>query len=112
MEETFERWTKNNDVGSPPAPLESLLLGFLRYVGRGFTLGDLEECTAIDGETHRQFVLSFIKYDSSDLWDKFVIKTKQNEDAKYNYCIFMSAGFPGCINSVNGTHLIVKICAD
>ena len=69
-QEHFKRWTNTEAVGSPPVPIELLLLGFLRYVGRGFTLDDLDECTTIDGETHRQFILFFIRYGSTIFWEK------------------------------------------
>ena len=55
--ELFQRWMKNDDVGDPPVPIELRLLGFLRYVGHGFTMDDLEEATAVSGETQRQFTL-------------------------------------------------------
>ena len=110
--ELFSRWLNKDAAGDSAVPIDLLLLGFLRYVGRGFTLDDLEECTAIDAETHRQFIKIFIRYGSSTLWNKFVIKTKNDEDAQYNTKLFNSAGFPGCIGSVDGTHVVLECCAD
>ena len=110
--EAFERWSKKDAVGNPPVPIELLLLGFFRYVGRGFTFDDLEECTAISAETHRQFMLSIIQYGSSVLWNKYVIKTDNIDDAHYNSSLYKSAGFPGCVGSVDGTHVMLESCAD
>ena len=106
----FQRWCNTDCVGDKSVPLELLLLFFFRYVGRGFTFDDLEECTAISAETHRQFMLEFIQYGSSFLWDQYVIKTESSEDAAYNSCLFESAGFPGCIGSVDGTHVLLEKC--
>ena len=108
----FSRWSKFDAVGDPPVPMELLLLGFLRYVGRGFTFDDLEECTAISRETHRQFMNTFIKYGSSVMWKRYIIKTFNVEDAKYNTNLFVSAGFTGCIGSVDGTHVMIENCSD
>ena len=75
-------------------------------------MDDLEECTAIESETHRQFIKTFICYGSSTLWNQFVIQTKNNEEADYNPNLFKSAGFPGCIGSVDGSHVPIECCAD
>lgn len=48
----FQKWCgfkKNNKRASP---IELLVLGALRYLGRGFTFDDIEECTAISCEVH------------------------------------------------------------
>ena len=55
----FERWTKYDAVGDPSVPIELLFLGFLQFAGRGFSNDDLEEATAIDAETHQQFIHNF-----------------------------------------------------
>jgi hypothetical protein len=48
----FSRWYRNDAVGQSASPIELLLLGALRYLGRGLTFDDLEEYTA------QQIVLS------------------------------------------------------
>ena len=54
--EWFPRWTSRKDAtGKPSSPLELLILGALRYLGRGWTFDDCEESTAIGEETHRVF---------------------------------------------------------
>ena len=108
--EIFHRWTKSDCTGQKAVPIDLLLLGFFRYTGRGFTLDDLQEATAIDKETHRQFILKFIEYGSTCLWDTFVIKMDTADDANYNQLLFSAAGFPGCIRSVDGTHVLLLSC--
>ena len=53
-----------------------------------------------------------IKYGSTQLWNEYVIKTIINADAEYNNELFASAGFPGCIGSVDGTHVLIECCVD
>lgn len=49
-EDWFPRWSSNKS-----SPVELLILGSLRYLGRGFTFDDCEENTAISEEVHRIF---------------------------------------------------------
>ena len=42
----FPRWMAKDATGKISSPLELLILGSLRYLGRGFTFDDLEEATA------------------------------------------------------------------
>ena len=59
----FSRWVSGRDcVGKKASPIELLVLGALRYLGRGLTFDDLEEYTAIHEETHRVFFHVFIKW--------------------------------------------------
>ena len=53
--EVFERWTGCDGLGKESLPIELLVLGALRYLGRGWTFDDLEEATAISEEVHRVF---------------------------------------------------------
>ena len=48
---------KKNAAGIKVAPIELLLLGTLRFLGRGWTLDDLEEQMMISQETHRCFCM-------------------------------------------------------
>ena len=110
--EIFNRWSNKDATRDSSVPIELLLLGFLRYVGRGFTLDDLKECNVISGETHRQFMFNYILYGSTFHWNEYVIKTTTNQDAEYNAELFATAGFPGCIGSVDGTQVLLESCAD
>jgi hypothetical protein len=63
----FVRWcTKSDAVGVACSPIELLVLGSLRYLGRGWTFDCLEEQTLIAKETHRQFFHEFISYGSTE----------------------------------------------
>ena len=58
-EEAFIRWHegKRTCTGKPCAPIGLLLLGALRYLGRGFTFDDLFEATGMGEEVHRCFFM-------------------------------------------------------
>jgi len=64
----FIRWLRRDATGKESSPIELLLLGSLRYLGRGWTFDDLEESTGINEETHRQFFHVFISWGSSSLY--------------------------------------------
>ena len=69
----FGAWISGVDcTGRMSSPVELLLLGTLRYLGRGFTFDDCEECTNISEETHRRFFHSFIMFGSTVLYRKDV----------------------------------------
>ena len=51
----FPRWSGTDAAGKKASPLELLILGSFRYLGRGFTFDDLEEATGISEEVHRFF---------------------------------------------------------
>jgi hypothetical protein len=42
--------------------IELLVLGLLRYIGRGWTFDDIKEQTAISNEVHRLFFHTFIDF--------------------------------------------------
>jgi hypothetical protein len=52
VDETFKRWHPSARNAYRTSPIELLVLGALRYLGRGLTFDDLEEYTAINEETH------------------------------------------------------------
>jgi hypothetical protein len=68
----FRRWLSRDAVGSKSLPIALLLLGALRYLGRGLTFDDLEEYTSINEETHRQFFRRFIEYGATVLYREYV----------------------------------------
>ncbi|KAG7355367.1 DDE superfamily endonuclease [Nitzschia inconspicua] len=93
-------------TGKPAAPLELLVLTTLRYLGRGWTFDDLEECTAISEEVIRVFFHQFIKFGSTTLYNKYVGPPLTVEDA-IDLCIreYEAAGFPGCVGSMDASHV-------
>ena len=48
-------------TGVTASDLHLLTLGALHYLGRGITFDDIEEDTAISRETHRSFMVQFLK---------------------------------------------------
>jgi hypothetical protein len=51
----FDRWCGYKSNNKKVSPVELLLLGLLRYLGRGWTFNDCEESTAIDKDVHQTF---------------------------------------------------------
>ena len=72
FEPTFLRWMTTDAAGRESSPLCLLLLGVLRYIGRGWTFDNLEEITSINEETHRQFFHIFINWGSTSLFSSYV----------------------------------------
>lgn len=58
-EKWFPRWAMMSER-KRSSPLELLVLGALRYLGRGWTFDDLEESTAISAEVHRAFSMRYV----------------------------------------------------
>ena len=90
-------------------PIELLLLGALRFFGRGWTLDDLEEQTMISQETHRRFIHLYLSWGSTVFYEKQVnLHTSEGiVESSYEYSI---AGFPGCIGSQVATHVGMLRC--
>ena len=101
----FGRWTGGTlrQKACPSVPVELLLLGGLRYIGRGWTFDDLEENTGIDQEVHRVFFHQLIKWGSTDLYDKYVVLPSTSEDARSTE--YERAGMNGGIGSMDATNV-------
>ena len=68
--ELFDRWCGSKSNNKKVSPVELLVLGTLRYLGRGWTFDDIEESTAIDKDVHRRFFQVFIRFGSTELYNK------------------------------------------
>lgn len=103
----FRRWKPGSvgGNGDPAAPLDLLLLAALRYIGRGWTFDDLEEATAISREVIRSFFHKFIEFGKEVLYPKWVTSPATLDDAAQASHEFSMAGFPGCIGSMDATHV-------
>jgi hypothetical protein len=88
-----------------------MILGSLRYLGRGWTFDDVEENTGVSAETHRQFFHEFIKIGSTFLYDQYVVPPSTPDEAKEHMLEMEQAGLPGCLGSTDGTHVIVEKCS-
>ena len=110
----LETWNGLNPInvynGKIIYPMELLVLCVLRYLGRGLTMDDLQECTAINAETIRTFMAKFIKFGSTDLYYKYVKMPTNLSDLNDSAKEYTMAGFPGCIGSTDATHIVMERC--
>ena len=108
----FGRWQQrpSGTRGRKPHPIELLVLGTLRYLGRGWTFDDLEEATAISGEVHREFCHSFIDFGSTVLFKKHVIAPINYAEAKRHMAEFSEAGLDGAVGSTDCTNVVTEGC--
>ena len=106
----FLRWMKKDCIGNDPSDIRLLLLGTLRYMGRGLTFDDIEEYSFISAEVHRNFFEAFLEYGSSVLYKKYVIDPATKSEISMFEKIFALAGFNGAIGSSDGTHVGMIQC--
>lgn len=104
----FRAWMSFDATGKPSSPIELLLLGSLRYLGRGFTFDDIEEATCISEETHRRFFAVFIKFGRAVLYPKWVRLPKTALEADNHMHEMCTAGFHGCVGSSDATHVLLE----
>ena len=90
--------------------MKLLLLGLLRYLGRGWTFDDIEECTAVSADVHRCFLHKFIDFGSTALYDEYVLTPVNLPEARSNMRKYALAGFPGCVGSSDCTHIVTDRC--
>ena len=76
----FFRWTTTDATGLKSSNLKLLLLGFLRYIGRGWTLDDVEESNGISREVNRIFLHPFFNYGSTVLYQKWITEPALNRN--------------------------------
>ncbi len=106
----FERWKqgKCDAVGQGSKPLPLLILCALRYLGRGWTFDDLSENTGISEEVIRVLFHKFILFGSTELYKKFVVTPTRAEDAVHHTEEYKQAGLPGCVGSMDATHIMLE----
>ena len=110
-ENWFPRWSGRDAVGKESKPLEILILGSLRSLGRGFTFDDCKECTAISEEVHRCFFREFIKVGSTILFDKHVRTPTATKELASHPTEFHMVGMARALASIDATHIIHEMCA-
>ncbi len=105
-----EKWFPEYDtvdaIGRQASPVELLLLGALRVLGRGVVFEELFEGTFISRETHRRFFHKFVKLYAAQVYPR-VVKPPANDDLdaiQRTMEPYAIAGFPGCFASVDVTH--------
>ena len=111
VDASFSRWTRKDAYGRVPSPIPLLLLGCLRYLGRGWTFDDLEESTSISEEVHRVFFHVFIYWGSTFLYEQLVTHPITAGDELDFHCKEMNVcGLHGCIASTDATHVTMNRC--
>jgi|SaaInl74LU_5_DNA_1037368.scaffolds.fasta_scaffold05662_6 hypothetical protein len=110
-DETFRQWSASSTdaAGKDSTPIGLLLLGALRYLGRAWTFDDLEEATAISAEIHRSFLHVYKNWCSTTLFKQYVTYPTLEEAKEYSRDYEM-AGFPGCVGSGDGVHVMMHRC--
>jgi hypothetical protein len=87
------------------SPIELLLSGSLRYLGRGWTFDDLEESTFISRDVHRCFFHHFCAFGAQKLYPLYIKLPNTLQDLRACEKEYRDAGFPGCIGSTDATHI-------
>ena len=109
-DELFARRMNPDCFGFPPSNMALLRLGALRYIGRCWTLDDIEEATAISREVLRTFFHKFLLYGSNFLYHKHIIVPATTTYCSKFELVFSLPGFNGCIGSSDGTHIGMHYC--
>ena len=98
----FLRWRNNSKEDSSKkkkvkvSPIPLLVLGSLRYLGRGWTFDDLEESTCIARDVHRVFFHKFVEFGAKFLYPRYVTLPFTLEELKECELEYQKAGFHGC----------------
>jgi Plant transposon protein len=108
----FLQWQSKDGSGKASSPLELMILGSLRYLGRGWTFDDIEESTSISQETHRQFFHAFIEVGSTTFFNKYVVAPVDAQTASQHMHEFSHAGLNGAIGSTDATHIVLDKCSN
>jgi len=107
----FPTWMGSNCAGKKSSPLELMILGSLRYLGRGWTFDDCEEATAVGEETHRRFFHQFTAIGATILFDKYVHAPRTVDEIEKHMEEFKLAGLPGACASTDATCIVHKMCS-
>jgi len=108
--ELFDRWCGHNSNNKQASSIELLVLGSLRYLGRGWTFDNIEENTAISKEVHRTFFHRFVDFGSTVLYEKYFLTPVFVNEAKTHMRELKEVCFPGCVGSSDATHITMDRC--
>jgi len=106
----FARWCGVKCNNKMSSLIELLVLGSLRYLGRGWTFDDIEDQTAISKKLHWLFFHTFIDFCSTSLYLQFVLTPLHLPEARSNMQEYQIAGFPGCVGSTDCMDITTKRC--
>ena len=107
-ENWFPSCERVNALGQIGIPIDLLILGALRYLGRGWTFDDLEEATGVSEEVHRLFFHKFVAACANKLFPEHVKYPRTESEIQDSMAEFTEAGFTGCIGSTDCTHVVVE----
>ena len=93
------------------SPLGQMILGSLRYLGRGWTFDDCDEATADREETHRRFFHQFITIGSTILVAKYIHTPQSTSDITSHMDEFQLADMPGACASSDATSIVHELCS-
>ena len=68
----FPQYEGYNATGQQGICLDILILGALRYLGRGWTFDEISEATNVSEEVHRRFFRDFVLACRGHLYPKWV----------------------------------------
>ena len=106
----FPQYEGYNAIGQQGICLDILILGALRYLGRGWTFDDISEATNVSEEVHRRFFRDFTKACREHLYSKWVERPETPEEVEDCMSEFKEVGLDGCIGSADVTHVILELC--
>ena len=106
----FPQYQGYNSIGQQGICLDILILGALRYLGRGRTFDDISEATNISEEVHRRFFQDFTLACREHLYPKWVKRPETKEEVEETMSEFKEAGSDGCIGSADVTHVTLEKC--
>jgi len=110
LDERFGRWQRSDATGTPSSPIELLLLGAMRYLGRGIMFDDLEEFTAIGEETHRQFFHVFVDFGRDVLFPMYIKMPTTAAEFETHMSEFNTGCLPGAGFSTDATNILLWRC--
>jgi hypothetical protein len=94
IDDRFKHWCGFKTYAKSTSPVELLLLGSLRYLGRGWTFDDMEELTAISISVHCKFFHAFIDFGCTTLYSVHVSTPVNLAEAQSNMEDYTEARFP------------------
>lgn len=92
-------------TGRLPAPLALMILAYLALIGGGITFLFLEDVTYVSESAHRKFFAKFSFMGSTSLYKQYIKLPETNEEIAEATNRYRVYGLPGCIGSVDCTHI-------
>lgn len=97
-------------TGLQRIPIELLVLGVLRMLGRGTCLDGIYELSFVSKTTMQAFFHDWCSHVAMDLFHKHVVFPTSDDDIYKSISAFEYLGFPGCIGSMDVVHVHWDMC--